>query len=259
MKKFIILLCLLNLSFLTGFHFKNCLSERIANLKAGMIVMNLSLKHYHESQKRMIKEIELEVHETAKYTGISHLSPKVLQALEQVPRHLFVLPEDESKAYINEPRSIGEGQTISQPFIVAIMTELLDIQPHDKVLEIGTGSGYQAAILSHLAEKVYSVETISSLAQATQKKLTQLGYKNVHVSKRDGTQGWYGHAPYNKIIVAAASQTIPPLLLKQLAKDGILVIPLGTDNNQFLTIVHKNTKGEITQRTLLPVKFVPFT
>lgn len=259
MKKFVILLCLLNLSFLGYPHYKNCLSEKVANLKAGMIVVNLSLKNYHESQKKMINDIELEIQKTAEYTGISNLSPRVIKALEQVPRHFFVLPDDESKAYINEPRPIGEGQNISQPFIMAIMTELLDIQPSDKVLEIGTGSGYQAAVLGQLAKKVYTVETIPSLAKAAQKKLAQLGYKNIQVSKRDGAQGWYGHAPFNKIIVTVASQSIPPALIKQLARNGIMVIPLGQPyGEQFLTVVHKNKKGEIKQCPVLSVRFVPF-
>lgn len=262
MHALLIMLCLLKLSLLanTQGHYVHCLSERVANIQAGGVIMNLSLKRYQAAHHRLIKEIEKQVKKTAKHTGIKYLSPKVSKALELVPRHLFVRPGDEYLAYDNTALPIGEGQTISQPFIVAIMTELLDVHPFDKVLEVGTGSGYQAAILSQLADAVYSVETIPALAQTSQQKLTQFGYGNVHVSKRDGAQGWKEHAPYNKIIVTAASETIPQALLEQLANDGIMILPLGKPNrDQRLTVVRKNKQGEITQHSVLAVKFVPFS
>jgi len=258
MRKFIILLSLLKLSPLISPHFQNCLSERITNLGIGTVVMKLSLERYHEFHQKMIKEIEIEIEETAEYTGINCLSPKLLRALKLVPRHLFVMPGDEANAYANAALPISEGQTISQPFMVAIMTELLDIQSSDKVLEIGTGSGYQSAILSQLAEVVYTVEVISSLAESAKIKFNQFGYRNIHAIKRDGNRGWKEHAPYNKIIVTAATKIIPTRLLEQLNNNGIMVLPLGQPNgNQFLTIVHKNEIGEVTQRILMPVKFVP--
>lgn len=245
---------------LVSIAYVHCLSEKIADSYTGGIEMSLLATH-DELHKQMIKEIEAEIRETSNLTGINRLSSKVLKALEQVPRHLFVLSTDERYAYLNKPLSIGEGQTISQPFIVALMTELLDLQPNDKVLEIGTGSAYQAAVLAHLAKEIYTIEIIPLLAQVAKNRLSKLGYRNVHVLRDgDGRQGWIEHAPYNKIIVTAASPDIPPKLLEQLSNNGIMVIPLGEENSsQFLTVVHKDKKGNITQQALLPVRFVPFT
>ncbi len=245
---------------LVSVSYVKCLSEKIANTKTGEIAMKLQSDFYNEAHEKMIEEVEATISNTASYTGITRLSLKILKALEQVPRHLFVLPGDENYAYLNAPLSIGEGQTISQPFIVALMTELLDLQPEDNVLEIGTGSGYQAAILSQLAQKVYTIEVVDSLAQAAQKKLNKLGYGNIHVLKGDGRQGWAAHAPYNKIIVTAASENVPPKLLEQLSSNGTIVIPLGKPKDeQFLTLIYKDKEGNITQRTILSVRFVPFT
>jgi protein-L-isoaspartate(D-aspartate) O-methyltransferase len=216
--------------------------------------------HYQEKHQKMLREIKEEIDATAISTGIRHLSPKVLKALSQVPRHLFVLPGDEHSAYLNTPLPIGEGQTISQPFIVALMTELLDVQPKDKILEIGTGSGYQAAILAHLAKEIYTVEVVSSLARSAQIKFDDLQYNNIYVLKGDGAQGWVEHAPYNKIIVTAAAESIPFKLLEQLKNDGTMVIPLGKERDkQFLTVVNKDAKDNITYKSVLAVMFVPFT
>lgn len=259
MHKLFALAFLLKLTLLQSASYVNCLSERASDLKVGEIVMNLFLERYQKVSERLIKEIEQEVSETAEVTGIKRLSPKVLKALKLVPRHLFVRPGDESQAYFNTALPIGKGQTISQPFIVAIMTELLDLQADDKVLEVGTGSGYQAAILSQLAEMVYSVETIPSLAQTAKKRLIQFGCTNVHVAEKDGYQGWYEYAPYNKIIVTAATETVPIKLLEQLANDGIMIIPLGKPyGDQLLTIIRKDKQGSITYRSVLHVRFVPF-
>ena len=262
-KLYIILFCLLKVSSLVSAVYVNCFSEKVTDSYTGGIEMNLLTTHdeLHELRKQMIKEIEADISETSDFTGINHLSAKVLNALERVPRHLFVLPADEKHAYLNTPLPIGEGQTISQPFIVALMTELLDLKPDDKVLEIGTGSGYQAAILALLAKEVYTIETIHFLAQAAQKRLNKLGYNNVHVLKDgSGRQGWVEHSPYDKIIVTAASPDIPSELLDQLSNNGIMVIPLGEQNgSQFLTIVRKDEKGNVTQQAFLPVRFVPFT
>lgn len=257
-KLYTLLFYCLRISSLVGAAYVNCLSEKITNVRTEGMLMNLLDRHYNESHEKMMEEIEAEISETSSYTGISHLSLKVLKAFAQVPRHAFVLPGDQPWAYLNKPLPIGEGQTISQPFIVALMTELLDVQPDDKVLEIGTGSGYQAAILAHLAKEVYSIETVSSLAKAVQEKFSKFGYKNVYLLEGNGAQGWVEHAPYNKVIVTAASEDIPPKLLEQLGNNGIMVIPLG-ENNQFLTIVRKDKEGNVSRQTILPVHFVPFT
>lgn len=241
-------------------HYVNCFSEKVTDY-TGRIEMNLLDAHYklHEQRKQMIKEIKTEIRATSSFTGINYLSAKVLSALEQVPRHLFVSPDDENYAYINAPLSIGGGQTISQPFIVALMTELLDIQPNDKVLEIGTGSGFQAAILAQLAKDVYTVEVISFLAKTAKEKLRKFGYCNIHILEGNGRKGWLAHAPYNKIIVTAAAESIPLKLLEQLSPKGRMVIPLGeSKNEQFLTLVYKDEEGNIVQRTILSVSFVPF-
>lgn len=248
------------ISSLVSAAYVNCLSEKIADTHTGGIEMNLLATH-DELRKKMIEEIDAEIRETSNFTGISRLSSKVLKALEAVPRHLFVLSTDEKYAYLNRPLSIGEGQTISQPFIVALMTELLDLQATDKVLEIGTGSGYQAAILAHLAKEIYTIEIIPFLAEVAKNRLSKLGYSNVHVLRNENRRlGWVEHAPYNKIIATAASPDIPTKLLEQLSNNGIMVIPLGEENeSQFLTVVRKDEKGNITQQALLSVRFVPFT
>lgn len=251
MKKFYTLLCFLIGIEASDNRYISCLSEKAASLNAG-VIMSLLIKHNQLHQK-MIKEIE----STATYTGIDHLSPKVLKALAQVPRHLFVRSDDEPFAYLNRPLPIGKGQTISQPFIVALMTELLDVQLNDKVLEIGTGSGYQAAILAQLAKEVYTIEIISSLADTAQKKFNELRYNNVHILKGNGAQGWVEHAPYSKIIITAAAKNVPYKLLEQLSNNGIMVLPLGKDI-QYLSVIHKDKIGKVTYKSILPVQFVPF-
>lgn len=211
------------------------------------------------AQQKLLLEIEEEVSGTASYTGVYKLSSKVYEALRKVPREDFVSSTNLSAAYLNRALPIGEGQTISQPYIVALMTELLDIQPSDKVLEIGTGSGYQAAILSCLASKVYTVEVIPSLANQAKERLERHGYENISTLVSNGASGWPEYAPYDKIIVTAAAEEIPLLLLEQLAPKGKMVIPLGKQSQtQELTLVEKNLSGEITCKAILPVVFVPF-
>ncbi len=258
-KIYIILFFLVEIGHDVSVHGVKYLPKEIFNSKVEEIAMKLLPEAYDEVYKKMIEEVEFSISITSKDTGIKKLSTKVLRAFSQVRRHLFVSPGDESYAYINAPLSIGGGQTISQPFIVALMTELLDIQPNDKVLEIGTGSGYQAAILAQLAKEVYTVEVISFLAQTAEEKLRNFGYCNIHILEGNGRKGWIAHAPYNKIIVTAAAETIPPKLLEQLSPRGIMVIPLGeSKNEQFLTLVYKDEEGNITQQTILSVSFVPF-
>ena len=186
-------------------------------------------------------------------------NPRVLDAMRRVPRERFVPPEIAPRAYDDSALPIGEGQTISQPYIVAYMTEALDVQPHHRVLEIGTGSGYQAAVLSVVAKKVYTIEIVPALAARATRTLQTLGYTNVDVREGDGYAGWPEHAPFARIMVTAAPERIPQPLLDQLAPGGIMVIPVGERNSmQWMTIVEKTSAGIVERRTI-PVAFVPFT
>lgn len=185
---------------------------------------------------------------------------KVLAAMRTTPRHLFVRPQDVSKAYNDYPLPIGYGQTVSQPYIVAFMTELLEVEPQHRVLEIGTGSGYQAAILSYLVQEVYTVEIIRALGKKAADRLQRLEYKNVQVRVADGYYGWKEHAPFDRIIVTAAATLVPPPLLQQLRPGGKICIPVGGQYTvQYLTLVEKSVEGTITMRKVLPVRFVPLT
>jgi protein-L-isoaspartate(D-aspartate) O-methyltransferase len=178
----------------------------------------------------------------------------------KVARHQFVPRDLQSSAYDNRPLPIGLGQTISQPYIVALMTDLLHIKPGDRVLELGTGSGYQAAVLAELGCEVYTIEIIEPLARQAAERLAQLGYRHVQVKIGDGYFGWPEHAPFDSIIVTAAADRIPPPLLKQLKVSGRIVIPV--DNGfltQTLTVVEKQVDGSATTRQILPVRFVPLT
>ena len=182
---------------------------------------------------------------------------KVLEAMGATPRHLFVSPHLRSQAYNDYPLPIDEGQTISQPYIVALMTQYLDLKPGEKVLEIGTGSGYQAAVLAHLTNKVYSIEIREKLAQTAQETLSQLNYDQVKVKWADGYFGWEEHAPFDAIIVTCAANHIPPPLLQQLKEGGRLIIPVGsTLFFQTLTLVTK-TKGKPKTKYISDVRFVP--
>lgn len=182
-----------------------------------------------------------------------------LKALEVVPRHLFVPEEYQDQAYDDGPLPIGYGQTISQPYIVAYMTELLKVGPDDVVLEIGTGSGYQAAILSRIIKKVYTVEIVEELGLAAKERLKALNYDNVEVKIGDGYYGWEEHAPYSGIIVTAASEYIPPPLIKQLKDKGRMIIPVGSPFSvQNLMLVEKSG-DKIRTKSLIPVRFVPLT
>jgi protein-L-isoaspartate(D-aspartate) O-methyltransferase len=197
------------------------------------------------------------VNEQIRDRGIS--DERILRAFSSVRRHLFVPPDRIDEAYADYPLPIGEGQTISQPYIVALMTAVIRPQPRDIVLEIGTGSGYQAAILSRLVRRVYSIEIKAALAERAQALLARLGYGNISVSSGDGYQGWKEHAPYDGIVVTCAAPAVPAPLFEQLAAGGRLVIPLGeADDIQELVLYEKNEKGRLTQKKLIPVRFVPF-
>lgn len=187
--------------------------------------------------------------------GIS--DQKVLDAFLNVPRHEFVPYEYRRFAYADQPLPIGEGQTISQPYMVAYMTEVLNIKPGEKVLEIGTGSGYQAAILAEVEAEVYSIEVIEPLAISAKNTLKNLGYKNIRLKTGDGYQGWAEHAPFDAIVVTCSPSAIPEALREQLAEGGRMVIPVGRQNSiQYLYVLEKR-KGKIRERNVMPVRFVP--
>ena len=215
---------------------------------------------YFEARQRMVTGIVDNVEETASQLGRDRLNPRVLDAMRSVKRHEFVPPENRKRAYKNRPLPIGHGQTISQPYMVAIMTDLLDLDPGDKVLEVGTGSGYQAAILAELVDRVYSIEIVAPLGKDAAKRLKRLNYDNVDVRIGDGYYGWREQAPFDAIIVTAAGSHIPPPLIKQLKPGGRMVVPVGSRfMTQELLLVEKNAAGDITTRQLLPVIFVPLT
>ena len=184
---------------------------------------------------------------------------RVLGAMRSVPRHLFVAPQDLPRAYGDHPLPIGHGQTISQPYIVALMTEMLQMEPGHRVLEVGTGSGYQAAILSFITPEVYTVEIIEALALPAAERLRTLGYTTVKVKAGDGYYGWGEHAPFDRILVTCAATLVPPPLLQQLRPGGKMCIPVGAQYAvQVLTMVEKAESGSISMRKSLPVRFVPF-
>lgn len=209
---------------------------------------------------RMIEDIEEVVRQTRHFIGKQALDPRVMEAMRQTPRDRFVPQDMKYSAFHNGPLPIGHGQTISQPYIVALMTDLLETEPEDIVLEIGTGSSYQAAILSVLVRRVYTVEIIPELAEEADRRLRSLGYANVETRQGDGYYGWPEHAPYDGIIVTAAAPCIPEPLIEQLKPGGRLVIPVGLPySSQELKVVEKKATGDLESRTVLAVAFVPLT
>jgi protein-L-isoaspartate(D-aspartate) O-methyltransferase len=197
--------------------------------------------------------------ETVPISDGQRLSPRVLAAMREVPRHLFVPEAMRPLAYRNQPLAIGHDQTISQPYIVALMTHLLRAEPHHRVLEIGTGSGYQAAILSRLAGQVRSIEIVEPLAREAAARLASLGYVNVTVRAGDGYAGWPEHAPFDRIIVTAAAPHVPQPLIDQLKPGGRMVIPVARRGGERLNLIIKDERGRVSRRELLPVRFVPMT
>lgn len=208
----------------------------------------------------MIRDIEAEVRSTRALIGKDRLNEEVIEAIRRVPREEFVPKEVRLHAHDNGPLPIGHGQTISQPYIVALMTDLLEPERDGVVLEVGTGCGYQTAVLSLLVRKVYSIEIVEPLAQQARARLSRLGYNNVEVRVADAYDGWEEHAPYDGIMVTAAAPHIPPPLIDQLQAGGQLVIPVGLPHSfQELVLLKKDLHGKIYQRNILGVSFVPLT
>lgn len=204
---------------------------------------------------QMMAEIAAEAALTVGHTGVAAFSERVMRVIGNIPRHEFVPVELQPYAYLNRPLPIGYEKTVSQPFIVALMTDLLDVQAEDVVLEIGAGAGYQAAILAELAQRVYSVDIIEELGLGADRRLKRLGYENIAIKILNGYYGWPEHAPYDKIIVTAATELIPPPLLAQLKPGGRLVVPTGIPEKQALILVEKSSTGSIAAREILPVRF----
>ncbi len=212
-------------------------------------------KEYAELRQEMVQVIKLHARHAGVETGRPTLSESVIAAMGEVPRHEFVPAELRPFAYQDTPLPIGFDKTISQPFIVALMTDLLELQPQDTVLEIGTGLGYQAAVLAKLARMVCSVEIIEELAYGAQKRIAELAYGHIELKIGDGGRGWPEHAPFDKILVAAAPELIPTSLLGQLKDGGRMVIPAGVEDAQRLMLVEKSAQGETRTTEILPVRF----
>ena len=215
---------------------------------------------WEPQRRRMVEEIVALAREARAATGRATLSERVLAAMAKVPRHELVPADQKAIAYANRPLPIGLGQTISQPFIVALMTDLMEVKPGDRVLEIGTGSGYQAAVLAELAATVYTIEIVEPLAREAAGRLNQLGYRNVVAKVGDGYQGWPEHAPFDAIMVTAAPREVPQPLIEQLKPGGRLVVPIGGQAaGQALLLIEKKTDGTVMRRNILAVSFVPLT
>lgn len=223
-------------------------------------VLNAEDDSYKALREGMVREIEADVKFTSERIGKKALDSRVMDIMRKVPRHEFVPASLKSHAYENRPLSIGYGQTISQPYIVALMTDLLEVTKEGVFLEVGTGSGYQAAILGEWARRVYSIEIVRELGEQAKERLRRLGFENVEVMVGDGYYGWKEHAPFDGIIVTAASGQIPPPLIEQLKPGGKMVIPVGGPfMTQQLMLVEKAEDGKIKTRQILPVAFVPLT
>jgi len=215
----------------------------------------MSEEMFEKLRQQMITEIVTEAALTVGHTGRASFSERVMRVVGSMPRHEFVPVELQPYAYLNRPLPIGYEKTVSQPFIVALMTDLLAPEADDVVLEVGAGAGYQAAIMAELAKRVYTVDIIEELARGAERRLKRLGYENVEVAIANGYYGFPEHAPYDRIMVTAASDLIPPPLLAQLKPGGRMVIPTGIPDKQTLVLVEKSATGSLSTREILPVRF----
>lgn len=206
-------------------------------------------------RQEMLKAIAAHARQCASETGRPELSDRVMAAMGRAPRHLFVPDDVRAYAYEDMPLPIGEGKTISQPFMVALATDLLDIAPSDKVLEVGAGLGYQAAVLAELSDHVYAVEILSELAEEAERRLRDAGYDKVRLRIGDGSRGWPEEAPFDKILVSAGATRMPKPLIDQLKEGGRMVIPAGDEESQMLRLVEKKSGGDLTERALIPVRY----
>ncbi|HZE11474.1 MAG TPA: protein-L-isoaspartate(D-aspartate) O-methyltransferase [Burkholderiales bacterium] len=206
-------------------------------------------------RQQMIAEVVADVVFLTPQIGKSALDSRVIDAMGRIPRHEFVPIELQAYSYINTPLPVGYGKTVSQPFIIALMTDLLEPQAGDTVLEVGAGVGYQAAILSELVKQVYSIDIIEELALHTRRRLERLGYRNIEIGVGNGYYGWSEHAPYDKIIVTAAPDLIPAPLIAQLKPGGRMVVPTGIPDKQQLMVLEKSADGKLATREVLPVRF----
>jgi protein-L-isoaspartate(D-aspartate) O-methyltransferase len=237
---------------------RHLFSALLAGLTTTDLAAQQTEQEFTEARQRMVQTIQREVRHTSDYLEKKQLDKRVIHALESVPRHLLVPEAQRQSAYENRPLPIGYGQTISQPYIVAIMTDLIAPKAHHKALEIGTGSGYQAAVMSRLVKKVFSMEIIEPLGQLAKQRLDKLDYRNIEVAIEDGYHGWAAEAPFDIIIVTAAASHIPPPLIEQLKPGGKMIIPVGSRfMTQQLLLVTKDQQNEVTVRQVLPVRFVP--
>jgi protein-L-isoaspartate(D-aspartate) O-methyltransferase len=213
---------------------------------------------YARERARLVAEVESMYAATRAETGLAAMSPQVRAALAKVERHRFVPAGQAASAYRNHPLPIGSGQTISQPYIVALSTDLAQLQAGQRVLEVGTGSGYQAAMLAEIVAQVYSIELLPALGRSAAERLRALGYSNVEVRIGDGYAGWPEQAPFDAIVVTAAAPRVPPALVEQLKPGGRMVIPVGASHEaQELLVIAKRADGGIESRRVLPVRFVP--
>ena len=206
-------------------------------------------------RQQMIAEVVADAVFLTQQIGKSSFDSRVIEVMGRIPRHEFVPVELQAYSYINSPLPVGYGKTVSQPFIIALMTDLLDPQGSDVVLEVGAGVGYQAAILAELVKQVYSIDIIEELALETRRRLGRLGYRNVEIGVGNGYYGWSEHAPFDRIIVTAAPDLIPPPLIAQLKPGGRMVIPAGIPDKQQLMVLEKSADGRLATREVLPVRF----
>jgi protein-L-isoaspartate(D-aspartate) O-methyltransferase len=244
--------------------------KRLKHLVFWLIVIGLILllfsshviaeDDFQQQRHALVDIIKADVERTRDFLKQESLDERVFDAIRKVPRHEFVSDDQRPYAYQNRPLPIGYGQTISQPYIVAVMTDLLELKKTDRVMEVGTGSGYQAAILAELADSVYTIEIVEELGKQAADNLKRAGYGAVHTRIGDGYYGWEAVAPFDGIVVTAVASHIPPPLIKQLKPGGRMIIPVGAQfMTQYLVLVTKNADGKVTTRQILPVTFVPLT